>query len=68
MRAKFNEEAAQKFFFETEGVPYGYHNFLFGWIDTAEDNWPPLLPPGLISIVFSVFSRFAPTAAESFYW
>jgi len=34
-KAKFNEKAAQDFFFETEGVPYGYHNFLFGWIDTV---------------------------------
>jgi hypothetical protein len=66
-RAIFNETAAQEFFFATEGVPYGYHNFLFGWIDTAEENWPPLLPPGLIPIVFSVFSRLAPVAAESFY-
>ncbi len=67
-RAKFNETAAQEFFFATEGVPYGYHNFLFGWIDTPENNWPPLLPPELITVVFSVFSRLAPVAAESFYW
>jgi len=43
-KAKFNEKAAQDFFFATEGLPYGYHNFLFGWIDTVEDNLPPLLP------------------------
>jgi len=28
-RAKFNETAAQEFFFSTEGNPYGYYNFLF---------------------------------------
>jgi hypothetical protein len=66
-RAKFNEKAAQDFFFETEGVPYGYHNFLFGWIDTPEDNWPPLLPAGFVPIVMSVLSRLAPAAADSFY-
>lgn len=27
---KFDEKAAQEFFFMTEGLPYGYHNFLYG--------------------------------------
>jgi len=44
IRAQFSEQAAQEFYFQTEGLPYGYHNFLYGWIDTASDNWPPLLP------------------------
>ena len=35
IRKKFNELAAIDFFFKTEGLPYGYHNFLYGWIDTA---------------------------------
>jgi len=43
-RSRFNEKAAQDFFFQTDGLPYGYHNFLFGWIDTPAKNWPPLLP------------------------
>jgi len=42
-RAIFNQEAAEEFFFSTQGLPYGYHNFLFGWIDTEADNWPPML-------------------------
>lgn len=42
--AKFNETAAREFFYEMEGTVYGYHNFMYGWIDTAEDNWPPILP------------------------
>jgi hypothetical protein len=54
-RAKFNETAAQEFFFKTEGTPYGYHNFLFGWIDTAENNWPPLLPQQFVPIIFGIF-------------
>jgi len=36
IRAKFNEQKAIEFFQQTEGCPYGYHNFLFGWVDTAE--------------------------------
>merc|ERR1711990_794694 len=34
-RAKFNQ---------TEGLPYGYHNFLYSWVDTPEKNWPLILP------------------------
>jgi len=43
-RAQFDEKAANDFFFQTEGLPYGFHNFLYGWVDTANDNWPPILP------------------------
>jgi len=42
-RAKFDNDKAVKFFESVEGLPYGYHNFLYGWIDTAHNNWPPLL-------------------------
>ncbi len=65
-RARFNETAAQEFFNQTYGLPYGYHNFLFGWIDTAEDNWPPLLPPGFVPIVFSVLEDFLPSTTDIF--
>jgi len=41
---KFNVTAALEFFNMTEGMPYGYHNFIFGWVDTQEDNFP-CLPP-----------------------
>lgn len=61
-RAKFNETAAQEFFFMTEGLPYGYHNFLFGWLDTPNNNWPPLVPNGLFPLVFGIAeTMMAPT-------
>jgi hypothetical protein len=66
-RARFNETAAQEFFFKTQGLPYGYHNFLFGWIDTPLDNWPPLLPAGFMPILFSVLEDFIPDTVEIFY-
>ena len=65
-RAKFNESAAIEFFKYTEGLPYGYHNFLFGWIDTPEDNLPPLIPPELLPIVMSVFEDFDNVTADIF--
>ena len=43
-RARYNETAAAEFFLERQGLPYGYHNFLYGWIDTPFDNFPSLLP------------------------
>lgn len=65
-RAKFNETAAQEFYFQTEGLPYGYHNFLFGWVDTPVENWPPLLPSGFIPIVFSILEDFTPSTVDIF--
>ena len=65
-RAKFNETAAQEFFFKTEGTPYGYHNFLFGWIDTPHDNMPPLLPSGFMPILFSILEDFIPNVTDTF--
>jgi len=67
IRAKFNEKAANDFFFQTENHPYGYHNFLFGWIDTPIDNFPPLLAPGILPILMSVLDKVAPASAESLY-
>jgi len=66
-RLNFNEANAQKFFFDTEGLPYGYHNFLFGWIDTPEDNWPPLLPQQFGPIIFALLEKVAPATADIFY-
>ena len=53
----FNETAAWEFFNEKAGDPYGYYNFLFGWIDTPFDNYPPLLPSFLLPIAFSVVEK-----------
>ena len=67
IREKFDEAAAQNFFFMTEGLPYGYHNFLYGWIDTPKDNWPPLLPNEGVPIVFSVLEHLLPETAYIFF-
>jgi hypothetical protein len=54
VRAKFNSKAAQDFYFATEGLPYGFHNFLYGWIDTTRDNLPGLLPNELMPVIFAM--------------
>ena len=65
--SKFNVADAQAFFYKTEGLPYGYHNFLFGWIDTPVDNWPPLLAQNLAPILFAALEKLAPETIETFY-
>ena len=60
IRAKFDSDKAREFFFETEGLPYGFHNFLFGWIDTPKNNLPGLLPNEGMPILFSVLEHILP--------
>jgi hypothetical protein len=67
VRANFDTEAAINFFNSVEGMPYGYPNFLFGWIDTAEDNWPPLLPAHFVPTIFSVLQKVLPDTVNEFY-
>ena len=45
-------------------MPYGFHNFIYGWIDTAEDNWPPLLPKQIVPVGFELYSHINPTEAD----
>lgn len=67
IRAKFNETAAVEFFHQTEGLPYGYHNFLYGWIDTPRDNLPPILPNALVPVVFSAMEHFLKPTTDNFF-
>lgn len=60
LRAKYNKTAVLEFFKQAEGLPYGYHNFLFGWIDTKEDNLPPVMPWKIIPIALTLFERLQP--------
>lgn len=63
-RKRFNETAAQEFFYKTEGLPYGYHGQLYGWVDTPELNWPMILPQDLIPIAFSIMEKINRNATD----
>lgn len=67
LREAFDEKAANDFFFQTEGLPYGYHNFLYGWVDTANDNWPPILPKELVPVAFKLYEDLAPEGSYVFF-
>jgi len=61
--ASFNESAARNFFAQTKGLPYGYHNFIFGWIDTPYRNMPPLMAQNMLPTVGMILENIAPGAA-----
>lgn len=55
--AQYDVAAAQAFFYKNEGLPYGYHNFLYGWLDTYKSNLPPLMPNWWMPIVLSQYEK-----------
>jgi len=69
--AKFNSTSAYQFFQTVAGLPYGYHNFLFGWIDTATNNFP-CIPPDYTSclslqaveVASGLMNRLSPSIAN----
>jgi hypothetical protein len=63
-RARFNETAVKEFFFRTEGLPYGFHNFLYGWVDS--EVMAPIVPHGGMSHAFTIFESIMPTISEIF--
>ena len=70
--AMFDEQRAWAFVEENLGLDYGYHTLLWGWIDTAQDNYP-CLPPDfssrclhweLIETLFAIVDRKSPSTAD----
>lgn len=66
-RTKFDSAKAWEWFRGVEGLPYGYHNFLYGWVDTPEQNWPKILGKDLIPVVFSLLERIDKNITDTFY-
>ena len=55
VRSLFNETAAWEYARSMSGKPYGYHNMIFSWIDTIEDNYPPPLNGQLVMPQTQIF-------------
>jgi len=64
---KFDADKAIEYFNAHEGLPYGFHNFLYGWVDTPDGDWPPLLPQSFAPVLFSMVEHFAPKIAFNFF-
>jgi len=64
---KFNEEKAIAFFKKNKGFPYGFHNFIYGWIDTISENYPPPLIKEDYLILIGLLSDISPFWAKSLF-
>jgi len=51
----------------TPPYPYGYHNFIFGWVDTETMNFPAMLSGELVAPVFSIIEMISSEAAYEVY-
>lgn len=67
IRQKFDVEKAQKWFTSgIEGLNYGYHNFLYSWIDTPDDNLPSsIIQSEIFLSVFSILERISKSTATT---
>jgi len=64
---KFNNDAAIEFFKSLEGHPYGYHVFLWGWLDTAHHSYPPVLSPEFLAPAMALLEKIIPSASTSIF-
>ncbi|XP_074310947.1 uncharacterized protein LOC141646868 [Silene latifolia] len=63
LRAKFNVTAAWEYARSMEGLPYGYHNLVFSWIDTVDKNYPPPIDGNLVASVMTIWNQMQPAYA-----
>ena len=64
-RNKLNVEKANAWYEnEVEGLPYGYHNFIFTWIDTTTKNFPFFTTQEFIELAFSLLSKVYPKGSD----
>jgi len=56
----FDEKKAHEWFKTVEGLPYGFHNMIFPWIDTAEDNYPPPLSSEFFMLLMQLVEDYLP--------
>jgi len=64
LQEKFNNESAIAFFNKVDGLPYGYENFVFGWIDTLNGNYPPPATGEDIPTLLTLMYYLIPSAAD----
>jgi hypothetical protein len=61
---KFNVQKALERFRSLAGLDYGYRNFLFGWIDTADKNLPYWVDFDILGSIFTLLERVAPSVVK----
>lgn len=68
VRAKFDEKKAWEAFLKMEGHPYGFGNFLFGWIDLEHGNQPDVMDLPFISILLGLVEKIMPDQIKLFFY
>jgi hypothetical protein len=68
MRAKFDVEKAWAEFERLEGHTYGYSNFLFGYIDTVNENMPDWLDLIFITTTLKVLEHIIPSGISRVFY
>ena len=58
--AKFDEEKAWKWFRQTEGMPYGFRNFLFTFVDEDNHNIPAVSDLDFVYYAFKTLTTHLP--------
>lgn len=64
LRARLDVNGMVQFFQKVQGMPYGWHNFIFTFIDTEWNNLPRPITPDLFEVVCGVAERFIPFTAK----
>jgi hypothetical protein len=67
VRTKFNVNKAIEFFKSVEGLNYGFHNFIFSWLDTEKDNWPSWVDGDIIFTLGILFNRVTKSLANTIF-
>ena len=62
---QLNFTSMRETFWKYQGLPYGYHNLLYGWIDVIDDNFPMNLDSNLLSMIVSFLGRNKPDVIQS---
>ncbi|PKA52602.1 hypothetical protein AXF42_Ash001583 [Apostasia shenzhenica] len=65
VRANFNNTAAWAYAKSMDGMPYGYHNLIFSWIDTVSGNYPPPLDAHLVASGMIMWAKIQPAYAAN---
>ena len=59
-QSKFSNQAAVNFVNTVLGMPYGWHNFIFTFLDVVDGNLPRPITPDLFEVVFGLAERSIP--------
>ena len=61
----FNPEKAVEWFVnEREGLDYGYRNFIFGWIDTPDQNMPFVIEHDHLEFIFTILEKISRSTSD----